>query len=140
MLARRDALSALGAAPADQQLAVLDAVAAVFQKEGVSLAPLGPSLPLADQLAIHAEWVQRIPEARRAVKRQRQDMSHEQLEQRKAPRRRPNHPRATNPSSHVLHVPSQEASTNKRLKTVETYNAHRPSGMAATPRATATLA
>ena len=48
-----------------------------------------------------------------------------------APRRRPNHPRGTNPSSHVLHVPSQEASTNKRLKTVETYNAHRPSGMAA---------
>ena len=49
----------------------------------------------------------------------------------RAPRQRPNHPRATNPSSHVARVPSQEASTNKRLKTVETYNAHRPSGMAA---------
>ena len=102
--ARRDALSALGgAAPADQQLAVLDAVAAVFEKEGVSLARLGRSLPLAKQLAIHAEWVQRIPEPRGAVKRQRQDMTPEQLEQRKAPRRRPNHPRATNPPSHVFH-------------------------------------
>jgi hypothetical protein len=30
-----------------------------------------------------------------------------------------------------LHVPSQEAITNKRLKTVETYNADLPSGMAA---------
>jgi hypothetical protein len=60
VLARRDALSALGAAPADQQLAVLDAVAAVFEKEGVSLAELGRSLPLAEQLVIHAEWVQRI--------------------------------------------------------------------------------
>ena len=61
VIARRDALSALGgAASLEQQLAALNAVAAVFQKEGVSLAPLGPSLPLAEQLAIHAEWVQRI--------------------------------------------------------------------------------
>ena len=36
-----------------------------------------------------------------------------------APRRRPNHPRGTNSSSHVLHVPSQEASTNKRSKTLQ---------------------
>ena len=48
-----------------------------------------------------------------------------------APRRRPNHPCTTNPSSHVLHVPSQEASTNKRLKTVETYNENLAPGMAA---------
>ena len=42
--ARRDALSALGgAASPDQQLAVLDSVAAVFEKEGVSLAELGRS-------------------------------------------------------------------------------------------------
>ena len=37
----------------------------------------------------------------------------------RAPRQRPNHPRATNPSSHVARVPSQEASTNKRSKTLQ---------------------
>ena len=37
----------------------------------------------------------------------------------RAPRQRPNHPRATNPSSHVARVPSQEASTNKKSKTVK---------------------
>ena len=77
--ARCDALSALGgAASLEQQLATLDSVAAVFEKEGVSLAELGRSRPLAEQLVIHAEWVQRIPEACGAVKRQRQDMSPEQ--------------------------------------------------------------
>ena len=35
------------------------------------------------------------------------------------PRLRPNHPRATNPSSHVLHVPSQEQMRNKRRKTTQ---------------------
>ena len=73
VLARRDALSALGgAASPEQQLERLDAVAAVFETkgvwgEGVSLAPLrfcgDQPLPLAKQLAINAELVQRIQEA-----------------------------------------------------------------------------
>ena len=73
VIARRDALSALGgAASPEQQLERLDAVAAVFETkgvwgEGVSLAPLrfcgDQPLPLAKQLAINAELVQRIQEA-----------------------------------------------------------------------------
>ena len=52
-LARRDALSALGgAASPEQQLARLDAVAAVFEREGVSLAQLGRSRPFAGTRAI----------------------------------------------------------------------------------------
>ena len=68
-LARRDALSALGgAASQEQQLERLDAVADVFETKGVSLAPLRfcgkQPLPLAKQLAINAELVQRVEEAR----------------------------------------------------------------------------
>ncbi len=70
--ARRDALSALGgAASPEQQLVALDSVAAVFEKEGVSLAELGRSRPLAEQLAIHAEWVQRIERGVESSQRKR---------------------------------------------------------------------
>ena len=119
--ARCDALLALGDASAEQQLAVLNAVAAVFEKEGVSLAELGRSLPLAEQLAIHAEWVQRIergvrerrertlvldletnqqvlPGNTQAAFRKRKKTLADQSDEQKAPRRRPNHPCASNPS------------------------------------------
>jgi len=65
---------------------------------------------------------------REAEKRMRQDMS---PEQRKAPRRRPNHPRVTNSSSHVLHVPSQEEVGKRRKKTIQARNAALEPGMAA---------
>ena len=60
----------------------------------------------------------------------RKDTISKRTPEQQAPRRRPNHPRATNPS-HVARVPPQEASTNKRVKTVETYNANLAPGMAA---------
>ena len=67
-LARRDALLAVEGASPEQQLERLDAVAAVFESRGVSLAQLRfcgkQPLPLATQLAINAEWVRRVEEAR----------------------------------------------------------------------------
>ena len=127
VLARLAAVDALPeGASEEQQREALDAVAGALkdiicldERRFVGGDAENEPLPVAQQLRLDREFEERVEQKRRRSPEQR------------APRRRPNQSRATNPSSHVLHVPSQEASTNKRLKTVETYNAHRPSGMAA---------
>ena len=127
VFARLAAVAALPeGASEEQQREALDAVAGALkdiicldERRFVGGDAENEPLPVAQQLRLDREFEERVEQKRRRSPEQR------------APRRRPNQSRATNPSSHVLHVPSQEASTNKRLKTVETYNAHRPSGMAA---------
>ena len=99
-LARRDALLAVEGASPEQQLERLDAVAAVFETRDVSLAPLrfcgDQPLPLAKQLAINAELVQRVEEARAPPGVQTTRAPRTRLTLR-APRRRPNRRRLPRP-------------------------------------------
>ena len=75
------------------------------------------------------EWV--LPCHTAAALRKRKATRENYTVEQRAPRRRPNHPRATNSSSHVLHVPSQEETGSKRKKTMDDRNAALAPGMAA---------
>jgi hypothetical protein len=133
-----DAVAALPeGASEEQQRVALDAVAVALE-DVVCLdewrfvggdAENGP-LPVAEQLRLARAFKARVEQARDATMRKRKATIAERTPEQQAPRRRPNQSRATN-QSHVARVPPQEASTNKRVKTVETYNANLAPGMSA---------
>ena len=75
------------------------------------------------------EWV--LPCHTAAALRKRKATRENYTVEQQAPRRRPNHPRAPNSSSHVLRVPSQEEIGKKKSKTVKDMNAALAPGMAA---------